>query len=158
MTLSIDTTKPASPDVQGPTNPGSVVRRVLVVYEEGRAGTMALREAAQLASAGAELVVLTLAPQAKPLGCCKGGGAGPYNCAVRDAAAEELRQARMLLGPHTHASFTTLVGTPEPPLVDWSARQSFDTIVVPGRRLTRGGGRLARQLRQATRADVRAVS
>jgi len=103
--------------------------------------------------------VVTLAPQARPLKCCKGGGAGPYNCAVRDAAAEELLQARMLLGSlATRACFTTLIGTPEPPLADWSAAQSFDTIIVPRHRLARGGGGLVRELRRATDADVRAVA
>jgi hypothetical protein len=129
-----------------------------VVYEEGRAGAAAMREAAELAASGAELAVVTLAPQAKPLKCCKGGGAGPYNCAVRDAAAEELEQARTLLGSlATRASFTTLVGSPEPPLGKWSAEQSFDTIIVPGHRFARGGGRIARELRRATHAEVRVV-
>jgi len=68
--------------------------RVLAVYEDGSRGAAVLREAAELAAAGAELWVVTLAPQAKPYRCCGGGGAGPYNCAVRDAAAEELLDAR----------------------------------------------------------------
>ncbi|HKH87480.1 MAG TPA: hypothetical protein VKA05_01600, partial [Acidimicrobiales bacterium] len=57
-------------------------KRVLVVFERGAGGMAALREAAELAEAGAEVSVVTLAPQAKPLRCCGGGGAGPYNHAV----------------------------------------------------------------------------
>jgi hypothetical protein len=133
--------------------------RVLVVYEEGRRGDAALREGAELAAAGAELTVVTLTPQAKPLKCCGGGGAGPYNCAVRDVAAEELVQARALLGSlAARASFRTLVGTPQPPLANWTAEQSFDVVLLPARRLARGGGRLAREVRRASHADVRPVS
>ena len=133
-------------------------QRVLVVYREGRGGAAAVREGAELAASGAELVVVTLAPQAKPMRCCKGGGAGPYNCAIRDVAAEELRQARTLLGSLApRASFTTLLGTPAPPLAEWSAAHSFDVVIVPKNRLERGGGRLARELRKRTDADVRVV-
>jgi len=132
--------------------------RVLVVFEAGRAGAAALREAAELAGAGAELSVVTLAPQAKPYKCCGGGGPGPYNCAVRDQAEDELRQARSLLGSLAgRATFTTLVGAPAPPLAEWSAEQAFDVIVLPGHRFTRGGGRRARELRRATPAEVRLV-
>jgi hypothetical protein len=157
--VSVETAHIAGVGFQPPTGGDERCRRVLVVYEEGRAGAAALREAAELAASGAELVVVTLAPQAKPLRCCKGNGAGPYNCAVRDAAAEELLQARTLLGSlATRASYTTLRGTPEPPLARWSAGQSFDTIIVRGSRFSRGGGRRARDLRRASDADVRVVT
>jgi len=129
---------------------------VLVVYREGRAGEAALREGAELAAAGAELAVVTLAPQAEPLRCCRGGGAGPYNCAISDAADDELRQARALLGTLApRASFTKLVGTPWPPLASWAAERSFGVAIVPRARFARGGGRLARELRDATEAGVR---
>jgi hypothetical protein len=132
--------------------------RALVVYEDSHRGRAALREGAELAAAGAELTVVTLTPQAKPLKCCGGGGAGPYNCAIRDVGAEELRQARTLLGSlASRASFRTLVGTPEPPVAEWAAGQAFDVVLLPGRRLARGGGRLARQLRRASDADVRPI-
>lgn len=132
--------------------------RVLVVYLEGRRGDAALREAAELASGGAELAVVTLAPQAKPMRCCKGGGAGPYNCAVKDAAGEELEMARAALGRlAARASFTKLLGTPWPPLAEWSAERCFDVAIVPRERFARGGGRIARELRAATASDVRLV-
>jgi hypothetical protein len=130
-----------------------------VVFREGRGGEAALREGAELAASGAELTVVTLAPQAKPLKCCKGGGAGPYNCAVRAVAEDELRQARRLLGSLAdRARYVTLKGTPDPPLAQWSAAQAFDIAIVPRDRLSRGGGRVARELRAATTADVRLVS
>lgn len=130
--------------------------RVLLVYREGRQGAAALQAAAELAAGGAELSVVTLAPQAKPLKCCKGGGAGPYNCAVKDAAAEGLDAARAALGTlAARASFTRLVGTPWPPLAEWSAGRGFDVAIVPRERFARGGGQIARELRAATGADVR---
>jgi hypothetical protein len=130
--------------------------RVLVVYREGRQGAAALRAAAALAETGAELSVVTLAPQAKPLRCCKGGGAGPYNCAVKDAADEGLDTARTALGTlAARASFTRLVGTPWPPLAEWSAARRFDVAIVPRDRFARGGGQVARELRAATKAEVR---
>ncbi len=129
--------------------------RVLVVFQRGRGGAAALREAGELAAAGAELTVVTLAPQAKPLKCCGGGGAGPYNCAVREEAHDELREARSLLGSlAARTTFTTLFGIPAPPLAQWSAEHAFDVILLPAQRLARGGGALARELRRGTRAEV----
>lgn len=132
--------------------------RVLVVFEPGRTGEAALREAAELAQAGSELSIVTLAPQASPLRCCGGGGAGPYNCAVREEAHLELNEARALLGSVSRrAKFSVIVGHPNPPLAAWVVAQAFDLVLIPSRRLTFGGGRLARGLRRATTAEVRLI-
>jgi hypothetical protein len=158
--VSTGTTHAAKLGLEPTTGSPGRRRRVLVIYQGGNRGAAALREGAELAASGAELVVATLAPQAKPLKCCGGGGAGPYNCAVRDAAAEELLQARVLLGSlASRASFRTLVGTPAPPLAEWAAgqSQSFDVILVPRYGPGRGGGRIARELRRATDAEIRPV-
>jgi hypothetical protein len=137
------------------TGPGRDPLWVLGVYQAGASGSAVLREAGERLAAGAELMVVTLAPQATPLRCCRGGGTGPYNCAVREIALEELHQARALLGSLAgRAQFRTLVGTPEPPLADWAAAQSFDVILLARRRLALRGGRLVRQLRRATSAEV----
>ncbi len=137
---------------------GHSAGRVLVVFESGRSGAAALRAGAELAEAGRELSVVTLAPQAKPLRCCGGGGAGPYNCAVRAQASEELSEARDLLGAALKpAMLTVLVGHPDPPLAAWIGEHAFDIVVLPSRRLALGGGRLARCLRRETAADVRLV-
>lgn len=144
--------------VQPPSEVRAGSARVLVVFEAGRAGEAALREAAELAAGGAELSVVTLAPQAKPFKCCGGGGPGPYNCAVRDQAQEELHQAQSLLGSLAQrATFTLLAGTPAPPLTEWSAAGAFDVIYLPARRFARGGGPRARALRRASSAEVRLV-
>jgi len=129
---------------------------VLVVFSEGRRSEAALREGAELAAAGDELHVVTLAPLATPSRCCRGDGAAAYNCAISDAAEDELRQARALLGSLAErATFTKLRGTPWPPLADWAAEWAFDTVIVPRHRLARGGGRIARELRTASTAEVR---
>jgi hypothetical protein len=156
--VSVDTARLPDIGAVDPSEGAESRRRVLVVYCDGPRGEAALREGAELASAGAELVVVTLAPQAKPLKCCKGGGAGPYNCAVRDLAADELRQARFLLGSLAgRASFITLTGIPEPRLGEWAAARRFNLVIVPRDRLARGGGRVARELRAATGADIQLV-
>jgi hypothetical protein len=147
-----------------PTNSGDSAgaargaRRVLALFEPGRAGEATLREAAELAEAGSELSVVTVAPQALPARCCRGGGAGPYNYAVRDEAQSEIRQARRLLGSTARrATFSVLVGHPEPPLAVWASEHGFDLVLLPFHRLTLGGNRFARGLRRATAAEVRVV-
>jgi hypothetical protein len=131
--------------------------KVLVIFEAGRGGEAAIDAAAVLADADADLWVVTLAPQARPYKCCGGGGA-PYNCAMRGEAEDHLRHARNLLGSAAaSATFTTLTGTPQPPLGTWATEHAFDLILLPKHRLTRGGGRLARELRRATAAEVRPV-
>ena len=149
----------AAPVHVPPSAPGPDAARVLVVFESTRGGTAALRAGAELAGAGSELSVVTLAPQAKPLRCCGGGGgAGPYNCAVRAQADEELNEARKLLESEVNRStFTVLVGHPDPPLAAWVSEHEFDIVLLGSRRLTRGGGRLARVLRRETAAEVRLV-
>lgn len=129
-----------------------------MIFEAGRDGEAALRAGAAAAEAGASLWVVTLAPQARPYKCCGGGGAGPYNCAVRDEAGDALHQARELLGPlAAKTGFTRLTGTPQPPLAAWIAEHAFDLILLPKQRLARGGGLRARELRRVTDAEVRPI-
>jgi hypothetical protein len=156
--MSIRLAQPSRAVPGHPTGARGRAAGVLVVFEEGPLGADALREGAELAFGGAELSVVTLAPQAKPFKCCGGGGPGPYNCAVRDMAEDELSQARSLLGALAErVSFTALAGSPAPPLAEWSLEHAFDVILLPAHRLSRGGGRLARELRRRTPAEVRLV-
>jgi hypothetical protein len=142
-------------DAQAPR----AARRVLAVFEPGSAGEATLREAAELAEAGSELLVVTLAPQAPPSRCCGKGGTGPFNIAVREEAEIELRQARDILGATARrASFTVLAGCPDPPLGAWVAEQDLDQILLPFHRFTRGGNRYARVLRRNSSAEVRLVA
>jgi hypothetical protein len=154
--VSVGTARPSGAPPARASRPPTPRQRVLVVYTEGRPGEVALREGAELVAAGAELTVVTLVPQAKPLKCCKGGGAGPYNCAVRDQAEDEIAQAKKQLGTLApRVSFTKLAGIPWPPLGEWAAARSFDLVIVPKHRFDRAGGRLARELRAATTAEIR---
>lgn len=132
--------------------------RVVVVFERGDSGTAALREAAELASAGRDLTVLTLAPQARPYGCGRAGGEGLYNIAVREEAALELREARESLGSVADRTrFMLLAGCPQPPLASWVAEQRVGLVLLPHQRLTRGGHLFSRSLRKKTSAEVRLV-
>jgi hypothetical protein len=138
--------------------PRAATRRVLAVFDPCHAGEATLREAAELAEAGCELSVVTLAPQERPSRCCGKGGTGPYNIAVREEAEIELRQARRLLGETAgRASFTVLVGCPGPPLAAWAHEHAFDLVLLPSHPLTRGGNRNARALRRSISAEVRLV-
>jgi hypothetical protein len=134
-------------------------RRVLAVFEPGATGDATLREAAELAEAGSELSVVTLAPQVRPPRCCGKGGTGPYNIAVREEAEVELRQARDILGACAgRASFTVLVGHPSPPFTAWVQEHAFDLVLLPGHRFTRSGNRFARAIQSDTSAEVRVVA
>ena len=142
----------------GPSVCRSPIGSVLVVFERGASGAAALREAAELAAAGSELSVVTLAPQARASRCCGGGGTGPYNCAVREEAHAELAEARTLLGSASGgARFAVIMGHPDPPLASWASEHAVDVVLLPSHRFTLGGNRLARSLRRATSAEVRLI-
>jgi hypothetical protein len=128
-------------------------RRIVAVFERSDAGSAALREAAERANAGAQLSVVTLAPQARAVR--RAGGEGPYNLAIRHEAQLELDEARDLLGSvATRATFNVLSGCPQPPLASWVAEHGFDLVVLPRQRLTPGGNHFARSLRRETSAEV----
>jgi len=146
--------------VEGPvdTGPDSGARRVAVIFEISDAGTAVLREAAELASAGHELSVVTLAPQARPPKWGRAGGEGPYNIAIRQEAELELETARDLLGSvASRATFAVLAGCPQPPLASWVAKHGFGLVLLPHHRLTPGGNPFAKRLRKDTSAEVRLV-
>jgi hypothetical protein len=144
--------------VERPVRGGFGAGRVAVVFERGGAGTAALREAAELANAGSELSVVTLAPQARPPRWGRAGGEGPYNIAVKQEAELELQDARDILGSvASRATFEVLAGCPQPPLASWVAQRGFRLVLLPHRRLTPGGNPFARSLRKETAAEVRLV-
>jgi hypothetical protein len=133
--------------------------RVAAVFERSDAGRAALREAAELANAGRELTVVTLAPQARPPRWGRAGGEGPYNIAIRQEAELELKDAREILGSVAdRATFTVLAGCPQPPLASWVAQHGFELVLLPRRRLTPGGNPFAKRLRKETSAEVRLIS
>ena len=133
--------------------------RVLVLFESTPSGVAALLAAAECSDAHTELAVVTLAPQSVPARCCaRGPSVEVVNCVVRDAAEEDLREAREILGEVAErATFTSLVGTRDPSLASWAATRAFEVIVLPLRRRSIGGHPLARRLRRTTRAEIRLV-
>ena len=159
--MSVEATEPGrtseTPESTGAGRPA----RVLLLYESTDSGRAALREAAELSEAGAELTVVTLAPQAKPLRIARGGGGGgtgPYNRAVREEAEEDLEQARGLLGAVAdRTTLLVLVGNPRPRFIEWVCTGGFATVLLPHRRFVRGGSVYAKALRQGTPAQVRVV-
>ncbi len=150
-------TAPVEGSVGGGFGAG-VPGRVAAVFERSNAGSAALREAAELANAGYELAVVTLAPQARAPLWGRAGGEGPYNVAIRQEAALELREARDILGSVAgRATFRVLTGSPQPPLASWVAEHGFGVVLLPYRRLTPGGNPFAKRLRKETSAEVRLV-
>lgn len=147
--------------VEGPVDAGDGAGgsgRVAVVFERGSTGTAVLREAAELANAGRELWVLTLAPQARPQKWGRAGGEGPYNIAVRQEAQIELQEAREILGSAAErAMFEVLAGYPRAPLASWVSEHAIGLVLLPHRRLTVGGNPFAKSLRKETSAEVRLV-
>jgi hypothetical protein len=140
----------------GPSSGGP--GRVAVVFERSDAGAAALREGAELANAGRELSVVTLAPQARSPLWGRAGGTGPYNVAMKEEAALELREARDILGSvASRATFDVLVGCPQPPLASFVAQHRVGLVLLPRHRLTPGGNPFARSLRKETSAEVRVV-
>jgi hypothetical protein len=156
--MSIDATQPVGCVDAAASVPGGSATRTLVLFERGRGGALALRRAAELtAVSDVELTVMTLAPQAAPNRCC-GPGVQPYNCAVREEAELELREARNMLGPAADRTmFKVLVEGRDPPLVVWVAEHAFDLVLLPAHHLRPGGHPAARKLRRSTEADVRVV-
>lgn len=133
-------------------------RRVAVVFERSSAGAAALREGAELANAGCELSVVTLAPQARAPLWGRAGGTGPYNVAIREEAELELREARKILGSVAgRATFDVLAGSPQPPLASWVAQHGFGLVLLPYRRMTPHGNPFARSLEKETSAEVRVI-
>jgi hypothetical protein len=131
---------------------------VAAVFERGESGESVLREAAELAGAGREVSVLTLAPQSRSPLWGRASGTGPYNEAVLEEAAIELDEAREILGSVAgRASFEVLSGSPQPHLASWVTEHRVALVVLPHHRLAPGGNLYARSLRKKTSAEVRLV-
>jgi hypothetical protein len=139
---------------------GSPGSRVVVLYEPGRSGSVALDLGRRLVVGdGSALTVVTVAPQDTRI-CCGAGSAMDYNRAVREAAAAELRETRERLGPvGDRARLKLLVEGKDTSLAAWIAAGDFDVVLLPARRrLFRAAKHpAADQLRRSTRAEVRVV-
>ena len=135
--------------------------RVAAVFEPSRAGVAMLAEATALhASRLTELTVVVIVPQASSPHRC---GASPraFNDAVRDAAAQDLHRAALLLGHNAEdVSLVLLLEGKDPPLHEWVQHQGIGLVLLPARRRVRRTPRhpAMRRLRDLTEAEVRIVS
>lgn len=144
----------AGPDLAEASRP----RRVLVPYERRDSGAAALREAVELTAHAGEPTVVTLAPQAAPSRCC-GHGPGVYNCAARDEASLERREASDILGPAaSRTTIKTLAERRDPSPASRVAEQGFDLVPLPAHRFAPGGNRAARKLRRSGGTQARVVA
>ncbi len=138
----------------------SAGKRVVVLYEPGRAGSAALDLAGRLVGNDSPvLTVVGVAPQDRRI-CCGAGSASDYNRAVCDAVDAELQRARELLGDAgNRASFKLLVEDKDPPLAAWIDAAGFDIVLLPARRrpLRSAKHPAADQLRRSTSAEIRIV-
>jgi hypothetical protein len=132
---------------------------VLAIFEHGRRGNKTVRAASEAAErSGARLMVVTLVTQLGRTRCCGGPSPLMYNCVIRDAASEQLGEARDSLGPRADdAEFRVLAGKPEPPIRRCVAEGRIGLVFIPRHRLTLGGHWAARRLRSARNVEVRLV-
>jgi nucleotide-binding universal stress UspA family protein len=136
-------------------------RRILVLFEPGRAGIAAVEQARDLAvDNDATVTVVSVAPQAPALrGCAP--SARDFNATVRDTVATELAQAEELLWPiGSRGRCRVLVEGEDAPLEELIARERFDLVLLPGRRrLLRGVGHpAAARLSACAATEVRIVA
>ena len=110
-------------------------KRILVLFEPGRAGVAAVELAREIAqSEQATVTVVAVAPQAPASrGCII--SAADYNAAVRDAVAADLERVEEMLwciGPR--ADCRALIERTDPSLEEYVTTEGFDLVLLPGHR------------------------
>jgi nucleotide-binding universal stress UspA family protein len=113
----------------------SATERVLVLYEQSRAGAATIDVARELVEhANAALTVVAVAPQA-PSGPRCGNSAIEYNEVLADSVARDLEKARERLGPAAErARFVLLIEGAEPSLAQFAGDGGFDLVLLPAHR------------------------
>jgi nucleotide-binding universal stress UspA family protein len=133
--------------------------RVLVLYEDSRAGAAAIDLARDLVeTANAEITVVGLAPQFASGSRC-GGSATEYNEVVADSVAQDLEHARLRLGGAAGAGFVVLVEGADQTLEQFVRAGGFDLVLLPAhwRPLRKPGHPAASKLSRVSRAEIRIV-
>ncbi len=142
-----------------PADPPRPAKRILVLFEPGRAGEAAVELARDLASREPSTVtVVGVAPQAPVMrGCLP--SARDYNATVREAVARDLQRAEELLWViGSRAESRLLVEGRDPPLEGLVSDGGYDLVLLPTRhRLLRPGHPAAARLRRAGGAEIRIV-
>jgi len=108
--------------------------RVLVLYEQGRAGAAAIDLARELAEdEDAAITVVGVALRAPSPRC--GNSAVDYNQAVAVSVARDLERARWRLGPAAgHARFQLLTEGAGPSFGQFAQAGGFDLVLLPAHR------------------------
>lgn len=135
--------------------------RVLVLYEQSRAGIAAIDLARRLAEReNADLTVVGVAPQA-PSGPRCGNSALEYNEMVAESVAGDLDRARERLGQAAErTAFVLLIDGADQTFEQFAESGGFDVVLLPARRrpLRRGASHPeAARLRLNVGAEVRIV-
>jgi nucleotide-binding universal stress UspA family protein len=134
--------------------------RVLVLYEQSRAGAAAIDVARDLAELDkATVTVVGVAPQA-PSGPRCGNSALDYNEAVAESVVHDLERARERLGEWAaHAHFRLLIEGAEPSFAQFASKGAFDLVLLPARRrlLRAAHHPEASRLKQIAGAEIRIV-
>ncbi|MGO9495699.1 MAG: universal stress protein [Solirubrobacteraceae bacterium] len=112
-------------------------KKVLVLYEQSRAGAAAIDLARELAVQDSpELTVVAIAPRA-PSGPRCGNSALEYNEAVAESVAHDLEQAKERLcepGAAASAAFVLLVEGTDQTLEQFARSGGFDLVLLPAHR------------------------
>jgi nucleotide-binding universal stress UspA family protein len=135
--------------------------KVLVLYEQGRAGDAAIDVAREFAEREeATLTVAAVAPQA-PSGPRCGNSAAEYNEAVAESVTLDLDNARHSLGSAAErADFVLLIDGAGLSLAQFASQRGFDLVLLPARRrLLRSGAHHpeAARLKVTSGAEIRIV-
>ena len=134
--------------------------RILILYEQSRAGTAAIDLARELAEKdGASLTVVGIAPQA-PSGPRGGNSAVEYNAAVADSVAHDLEEARHRLAQAAErAAFVLLVDGADQTLEQLARSGGFDLVLLPAHRrpFRKSGHPAAFELSGVPGAEIRIV-
>src|SRR5579859_4906688 len=126
--------------------------RVLALVAPGRHGDDAIRHAQALAtSRPVQLTIAALAQTVSGPRC--GTSILDFNAAVAQAAGEDLRRARALLGPD--ARYVLISDREDGALGEFVAAEGIELVLLPGRR---GRHPQARRLRHSCAAEVRVVA
>ena len=126
--------------------------RVLALVAPGRHGDDAVHHARALsASQPAQLTVAARAPAASGPRC--GTSILDFNAAVAQAAGEDLRRARALLGDGPR--YVLIREGDDRALSEFVAKEGIELVLLPGRRRRHPQ---AQRLRERTSAEVRVVA
>lgn len=139
----------------------SAPERVLVLCEQGRAGTAVIDLARELVDReDASLTVVAVAPRA-PSGSRCGNSAVEYNEAVADSVAKDLDDANERLGETAkRAAFVLLVDGADQTLEQLARSGGFDLVLLPAHRrpFRKPGHPAASKLSGVAGAEIRIVA